>query len=156
MTTAKDALSSMGIDLSEAIEADRKLTKKPKRDNRICCCGHAVARHRTDEYSGITECKPSRMYCPCDTPRAVLEVEDTRVFLRQTWGPKTQHALIRGMVALAEADKEAKWINDPQLCDKCQSAETVYPIPLTANNRIAEEASSKNALLCDSCIEELR
>jgi hypothetical protein len=156
MTSAKDALSSMGIDLSEAIEADKKLTKKPKRDNRICVCGHAVARHKTDEFSGITECKPSRMYCPCDTPRAVLEAEDIRVFLRQTWGPKAQHALIRGLVALAEADKEAKWIDDPLLCDKCQTKASVYPVPLTSSNKIAEEATSRNALLCDNCIEELR
>ena len=156
MTSAKDALSSIGIDLSEATKVDKKLTKKPSRDNRICVCGHAMARHKEDEYSGLTECKPSRMYCPCQTPRAVLEVEDIRVFLRQTWGPKAEHALVRGMVALAEADKEAKWIDDPLVCDKCQKKGSVFPVPLTKNNKVAQEATAKNALLCDECIEELR
>ncbi|MGA1717683.1 MAG: hypothetical protein ACO38Q_02630 [Aquiluna sp.] len=155
MTSARDALESLGINVEEAIETDRRLMKKGPRDNRICVCGHAVARHKTDEFSGITECKPSRMYCPCDSPRAVLEAEDTRMFLRQTNGPKSEHALVRGMVALVVAEKEAKWLDDPLLCDKCQKRGNISPVALTKNNKIAYEPSSKNALLCDSCIEEL-
>lgn len=155
MTTARDALESLGIDVEEAIETDRRLMKKGPRDNRICVCGHAVARHKTDEFSGITECRPSRMYCPCETPRAVLEAEDTRMFLRQTNGPKSEHALVRGMVALVVAEKEAKWLDDPLLCDKCGNRGNISPVPLTKNNRIAYEPSARNALLCETCIEEL-
>ena len=156
MSNAKDALAALGINPDEAIEMDKKLTKKSVRDNRICICGHAIGRHKVDEYSALTECKPSRMYCPCQTERPVLQAEDTRMFLRQTTGPMSEHALIRGMAALVVADKEAKWIEDPK-CDRCESNEgAVGPVPLTKNNKVAYEPSARNVFLCAKCLEEVR
>ena len=156
MTSANDALAAMGIDPTEAIAIEQSKTKKVARDNRVCICGHAVARHKTDPYSGLMECNPSRMHCPCQTIRPVLEVEDTRLFLRGTSGPKNEHALVRGMTALAMSGKDAKWIEQPK-CDRCDTGEgPIVPVPITKTNRVAYEATPLNAMLCNNCLEEIR
>lgn len=156
MTSAKDALAALGIDPEEAIAVDKEKTKKATRDDRICICGHAVSRHKVDPYSGIIECIPSRMRCPCQTPRPVLIAEDTRLFLRGTTGPKSEHALVRGMAALAMAEKECSWIDEPK-CDKCGTAEgPIFPVALTKNLKVAYEMTPINQLLCNACLEEVR
>lgn len=156
MTSAKDALAALGIDPEEAIAVDQEKTKKSSRDDRICICGHAMSRHKADPYSGLVECIPSRMRCPCQNARPVLIAEDTRLFLRGTSGPKALHALIRGMAALAVADKECSWIETPK-CDKCGTEEgPISPVPLTKNLKVASEATATNMLLCNTCLEEVR
>ena len=156
MTSAKDALAALGIDPTEAIAIEMSRTKKPVRDNRVCICGHAVARHKVDEYSGLMECKPSRLHCPCTNVRPVLEVEDTRLFLRGTSGPKNEHALVRGMTALAMSGKEAKWIEPPK-CDRCDTAQgPIVPVPISKSNKVAYEATPLNAMLCETCLEDIR
>lgn len=153
MTTAKDALAAMGIDFDEAVKADNKLKDRQIRDPRICLCGHAVNKHTVT--NGMVLCTPSRMVCPCKSVRAVIEVEDTRKFLRKTTGPGVEHALVRGIAALADNNKEAKWI-DPIKCDRCATTEgRIIPCPITEGKQVAYKATGRDALLCTACMEEI-
>lgn len=153
MTTAKDALAALGLSLDEAIEADQRLTEKKTRDPRVCLCGHAVNRHTI--VNGIVMCNPSRMSCPCKNCRPVIEVDDTRKFLRKTTGPGYEHALIRGIAALSEIGKSMKWIEPPK-CDRCSTTEgRIVPVPVTAGKTVAYEATGRDALLCDKCLGEI-
>lgn len=153
MTTAKDALAALGLSADEAIEVDEKLKEKTTRDSRICICGHAVNKHL--QTNGIVMCTPSRMVCPCKNVRPVIEVEDTRLFLRKTTGPGFEHALVRGMAALAQAGKEARWLEDPK-CDRCSTTEgRIVPVPITTGKSVAYEATGRDALLCEKCMEEI-
>jgi hypothetical protein len=154
MSTAKDALAAMGISVDEAHEADERLKDRPTRDPRFCLCGHAINKHTTA--AGVITCQPSRMFCPCKNIRAVVEVEDTRLFLRKTTGPGVEHALVRGISALAQVGKEAKWIEPPK-CDRCSTTEgQIIPTPMNLHSKtVAYEATGVDALLCTTCREEL-
>ena len=158
MRPARELLLDMGLDPDEAIRVSEELKsyhRKPRNPD-ICVCGHPMARHTEIEgRPGEWTCQPSRMYCPCDHARAVLRVEDTRMFLRKTKGPKFEHALMLGLTQLITAGKEAEWIDDPRTCDKCGTRCDPFPVPLTRSNSIAYEASSRNALLCQICYEEM-
>lgn len=154
MSDAADILKSMGIDPDEAVERDADLSKRQKKDRRICVCGHAVNRHY-EIMSGRWACKPSRMDCRCENSRPVLEVEDTRMFLRKTNGPGVEHALSRGMAALYHAGKTAEWIDGPE-CDACGSSDgPIIPCPISGAKRIAYQETKDNALLCSDCLEKL-
>lgn len=149
---AKDALAMLGISLEEAREVDQALlerSKKGPRDRRVCICGHAMNKH--SNYVGIVECKPTAMRCPCKKPRPVLEVEDTRLFLRKTEGAGAMHALARGMYASLSAGREVTWIVDLQ-CDKCGSTDKqVTPVPVTQSGYSSDEATGFDVLLCHDC-----
>lgn len=144
-----DALAAMGISMEEAKEADDALRERPAvRDGRICICGHGVGRHSVT--SGVVWCKPARMDCPCKKVRPVLEVDDARPFLRKTAGAGAMHALVRGLSALAESGKKAKWIVDLK-CDKCGEEGSVVPVPVTKNGIVMSEPTGFDALLCPEC-----
>lgn len=154
MSDAADILKAMGIDPDEAVKKDNVLSRRSKKDRRVCVCGHAMNRHY-EIMSGRWACKPSRMDCRCETARAVLEVEDTRVFLRKTNGPGIEHALSRGLAALHFAGKTAEWIDGPT-CDACQkSGKQVIPAPISGAKRVAYQETKDNALLCTDCLEKL-
>jgi hypothetical protein len=156
MKTAEELLRQMGIDPEEAIEVDRSLTTKKRRDRRICICGHGASRHIHD--NGVSACVPSRLTCTCQMLRPVLEVDDTRKFLRKSSGPGTRHALIRGMTALIEDGKFANWI-DELSCDKCEAKTLgIVPVPLSFGGRVAyseDDMSGKHVFLCQDCLEEI-
>ena len=147
-----DALKAMGLSFEEVAAADKKLVAKTKsggRDRRICVCGHAMTKHTV--YSGVVDCKPSALRCPCKKPRPVLEVDDTRVFLRKTEGSGAMHALARGMYSSIHAGKSVKWIIE-LACDRCgEKAENVIPVPVTQSGYGADEATGFDALLCPTC-----
>ncbi len=159
MTDARNALALLGISAEEAVETDEKLTRKPSRDKRICLCGHAVNKHSTD--AGLVICVPSRYNCPCKNIRAVVQAEDTRLFLRKTSGPGAEHALTRGLAASFSADKGVEWIETPK-CDKCGIEATpagdvrISPVAVTEYRTVSNEATGYDALLCDTCLEEIR
>lgn len=154
MNSAGDILKQMGIDPDQALSEDGKLSARPRRDRRICACGHPMNRHY-EIMPGRWACKPSRMDCRCETARAVLEVQDTRVFLRKTNGPGVEHALSRGMAALHYAGKSAEWIEGPS-CDACQKIGVqVIPTPISGAKRVAFQETKDNALLCPTCLEKL-
>jgi hypothetical protein len=154
MTSAKEALAALGITAEEAHEADEKLKDRKPRDPRVCLCGHAINKHTTP--AGVITCQPSRMYCPCKNIRPVIEVEDTRLFLRKTTGPGVEHALVRGISALAQVGKEARWLDEIK-CDRCNTTEgRIMPVPINgASKTVAYEATGLDALLCDKCMEEV-
>lgn len=153
MTSAKDGLAALGLSVDEAVETDAKLKKKVCRDPRICICGHAVNKHTV--VNGIVMCNPSRMNCPCKSVRPVIEVDDTRRFLRKTTGPGYEHALIRGIAALHEIGKGMRWIEPPK-CDRCSATEgRIVPVPITAGKTVAYEATGRDALLCEKCLGEI-
>ena len=147
-----DALKAMGLSFDEVAEADKKLVAKTKtggRDRRVCVCGHAMTKHTV--YSGMVDCKPSALRCPCKKPRAVLEVDDTRVFLRKTEGAGAMHALARGMYSSIHAGKSVKWIIE-LACDRCGSDKNnVVPVPVTQSGYATDEATGYDALLCPDC-----
>jgi hypothetical protein len=158
MENAEDMLASMGIDIElvEMAEAVAR-TRKP-RDQRICACGHAVNRHSMD--SGRVECKPSAYRCECRRIHPVLEVEDTRLFLRKTTGPGPEHALARGLLALSLSNKKAIWL-DGVACEMCGTMDTqgFQATPINQFNgaiTIAYDgATALNGLLCPICREKL-
>lgn len=150
-----DALSALGLDLEEVLEADSDLRTRPsKRDGRICACGHSMTKHKFDKFIGVHTCKPSKMDCPCKNPRPVLEAEDTRPFLRRTQGGGARHALSRGLAALVSSGKSAEWIIDLN-CDGCKEASDVLvPVPVTKDGFASDEATGIDLLLCPTCREK--
>jgi hypothetical protein len=43
------------------------------------------------------------------------------MFLRKSTGPGPEHALTRGIAALAEAGKGCDWLEGAKACDKCEA-----------------------------------
>jgi hypothetical protein len=151
---ARDGLAAMGVNVDELVRTDRALQQRAPRDNRICLCGHGVARHTRNERGDLT-CQPAKMGCPCKVVRAVIEVEDTRFFLRSTQGGGNMHALYRGMSALAVAGKSFKWITELK-CDICKAVDEVLtPVPVTQDGRARSHDTGFHGLLCQSCREEI-
>lgn len=153
MQTPEELLASMGITMAEAEEASDAARVKPggDRDGRICVCGHAVARHTVT--NGAVYCKPTRMECPCKKVRAVIEVDDTRPFLRRTAGSGAMHALSLGLVGLAQKGRGAKWLIELK-CDRCGAEDAnVVPAAVTANGVGVSYPTGYDVLLCPSCRE---
>lgn len=152
MGDARSILADMGLDPDEAIEADQRLKTKPRRDPRICVCGHAVNKHVPE--SGA--CEPTRYKCPCRQMIAVLTVEDTRLFLRKTTGPASEHALTRGIAALAEAGKGCEWIEETHKCFKCGGGDRLRAVPTNQDGTLVKyEHSQYNILVCADCYKEM-
>lgn len=153
-TDASDALRAMGIDPDSAIQMDKALKDRSGlRDKRVCICGHGVTKHT--DVAGAVMCKPSRMECPCKKVRPVLDVDDTRVFLRRTVGGGAMHALSRGLSALVMSGKSATWIVELK-CDRCGNLdEIVNPVPVTQSGHATTYATGYDALLCQPCREEV-
>lgn len=153
MKPAGDALAALGMSLEEVLDMDSVLrTRPPIRDGRICICGHAVSKH-TSLPNGKIMCKPSKMDCPCHEVRAVIDVEDTRPFLRRTQGGGSMHALSRGLAALATSGKGAQWIIDLE-CDNCHEfSESLTPVPVTGDGRVSggSEPTGYDRMLCLDC-----
>ena len=152
MSDARSILAGMGLDPDEAIEADQRLKTKPKRDPRICVCGHAVNKHVPE--SGA--CEPTRYKCPCRQMIPVLTVDDTRLFLRRTTGPGAEHALTRGIAALADNDKGCEWIEETHKCFKCGGSEQLRAVPTNQDGTLVKyEHSQYNILVCSGCYGEM-
>lgn len=150
ISSAEEALRAIGLDPEDTIHTDQIMRKRTrKRDGRICICGHGAGRHQ--ETAGRQTCNPSAMKCPCRSFRPVLEVEDSRVFLRETLGPGKLHALSRGIAASMELNKKVEWIVE-LACDRCKDSEKIVtPIPLTENGYVANYPTAVTALLCHEC-----
>lgn len=149
-----NALEALGMDLDEVLEMDSVLRTRPSvRDGRICICGHGVAKHT--EIGGMVNCKPSKMDCPCKKIRHVLDVEDTRPFLRKTQGGGPMHALSRGLASLLSTGKTADWVVDLK-CDRCgEETGSLVPVPVTKSGVAVTEPTGYDALLCPKCREEV-
>jgi hypothetical protein len=144
-----DPLEAFGISKEEVQKVDEDLISKRPRDGRICICGHGTYRHKI--YAGHNFCEPSRMKCPCKAFRPVLEVEDTRTFLRKTTGAGPLHALMRGLAAMPQDKYQtARWLVDIQ-CDVCGGTDNLSPVPVTENKIAVDYATGFDALLCGIC-----
>jgi hypothetical protein len=151
MTDPRQALEAMGLSMDKVLETDNALKQRSTvRDSRICICGHGISKHDKDTYM----CKPSKMDCPCRTPRPIIDVQDTRVFLRRTQGGGELHALARGMAALGALGKTFEWLVELK-CDRCKAEAMVAPVPVTATGFATTYATPYNALLCRECREEI-
>lgn len=128
-------------------------------DRRICACGHAMSRHRYDKYQNSHKCKPGQYACPCINPRAVIEVPNTRYFMRKSHGSGSKHALAMGYAASKEAIGEeeftesVKWLI-PAECDICHKEAKYYPVRVTPTGTVLldmDEDEGVTAFLCSEC-----
>lgn len=154
-TPAEDILKQMGYDPEETLKKDKESRNKVI-DRKVCICGHGMSRHMEVEGRGFWTCNPSKLYCPCEQPVAVLEVSDTRPFLRTTRGYGIDHALIRGLSSLFEKGGTGGWIGEFPYCAICKTKEgPIHPVAVNMDGtRILEEPGKKNTLLCGSCLAE--
>lgn len=148
-----DMLKMLGTSAEEVETSRRNGEATPTRekpDRRICICGHRVSGHT--ELAGVTFCKPARMECPCKKCRPVLEVEDSRMFIRATTGGGRLHALSQGIYNLMQREKKAKWLIDFK-CDRCgeESDKPLTPVPVTQSGTATTYPTGFDALLCDDC-----
>lgn len=127
-------------------------------DRRICNCGHAMSRHHPDIKKGVY-CKPGQLVCECINPRAVMEVPNTRYFMRKSVGSGTKHALARGYAAAKEAMGEdfverMTWLID-KVCDKCEAeTDKYYPVRTDLNGYALYDADRDmgvTGFLCPDC-----
>jgi hypothetical protein len=151
--TEQNPFSFLDFTSEDVLEAEKVLKRKTRldRDNRICVCGHPVARHET---TFATYCKPSKMECPCKKVRPVLQVGDVRCFLRKTTGSGVFHALGLGLQTAVERGFAVTWLID-QKCDKCGVEGPISPVPVTSAGVPKEEATGYDVLICKKCRLEL-
>lgn len=131
-------------------------------DRRICACGHAMSRHRLNTITGRYACKPGQLSCACINQRPVIEVPNTRYFMRKSMGSGAKHALPRGVAASAEAlgdefTEKKKWLID-EVCDLCGEESKFYPVRVTATGTILDddqEDEGVTAFYCASCRAKL-
>jgi hypothetical protein len=128
-------------------------------DRRICICGHAISRHKYDKFQNKHACKPGQLACPCINPRAVIEVPNTRYFMRKSHGSGSKHALAMGYAASKEAigeeefTEQVKWLV-PAVCDICHKEAKYYPVRVTSTGRVLLETDTDEgvtAFLCAEC-----
>lgn len=154
--SAIDALAQIGMTVEEIKAAQEELEatgSRRDRDNRICACGHRMSAHTVVGGAGF--CRPTKMECPCKTPRPVIEAADTRCFNYKTNGSGGLHALARGMLACVERSKRFKWIV-PLVCDRCkQEAERLIPSAVSQRGQAMTHATGHDALLCEDCRREV-
>ena len=142
-------------EVREAVEQDNERTRGSSRDQRICICGHPVTRHKS--VAGRVRCMPSRMRCLCEELVAVVEVSDTRVFLRRTTGVGPRHALAKGLAMTYEREGRIEWLVDV-VCSRCGATN---PLPaglrkFKGEARVVDEMPQASRLLCASCIRGMR
>lgn len=117
----------------------------------VCICGHAINKHTTvNEY---VTCLTARHYCPCQLIKPVLYANDTRYFMRKTFGPGSKHALSTGLKRLVELGKGAHWLKPPQCWNPdCLKPHTfVYPVAIGKLGNISYEPEKLNVFLCEAC-----
>jgi len=140
--SADQVFDKLGWNLDLANQRDEELILRNKQDTRICICGHAMRRHEiVDGRTDLMSCNPNRYPCACkyDNMRAVISVQDIRVFNRRTEGAGADHALFRGMQACKgepdaspKSPKRAQKIRFLQdfACAVCSTTDgVIIPVP---------------------------
>jgi hypothetical protein len=154
---ASDEERGMTPKMSAARGTWLKRSRKAPADTTVCVCGHPVARH----LPGGT-CAPTRMSCWCREARPVMEVGDTRAFLRKTKGVSA-HALSSGVDALHGKQKSWAWLPGKQACAEC-GEQGVVVFPLVVNTATRElvvdftgfiPREARDELFCWPCVEKL-
>ena len=153
-------LDAMGLTLEEVARAEETVRVRPAlRDGRICLCGHPVSRHIVA--AGIVSCTLGRQTCPCKSVKPVIDVTDTRYFLKKTEGYGPLHALSRGVALLEEKGGSGDWIVTIE-CQNPNCAKTpnsrVIPVPVDGRvtpPRVATSATGYDLLLCTTCTDSM-
>ena len=157
-------MDGFDLDLDEVMQMN-EVYKQDSRsaDKRICACGHSMSRHRLNTITGQHECNPGKLVCACVQQRPVLEVPNTRYFMRKSMGSGSKHALPRGVAAAIEALGEEfsqgmTWLID-QKCDLCQEDSKLYPTRVTREGVMLDDHEEDNgvtAFYCESCRTKLK
>jgi hypothetical protein len=140
----------LGIDESSV---DRFLHDKARydRSKQVCICGHAINKHHPldDKFYCLT----ARHWCPCRTPNPVVVANDTRYFMRKTYGPGSRHALSTGLRRVRQVGKKARWIDQPECWNpKCpKTNHLIFPVALNDLSQPVAVPSKINVLLCETC-----
>ena len=118
----------------------------------VCICGHAMNKHSGFD-EGYGSCVTGRHWCPCSNPRPVLIAQDTRYFMRKSYGPGSKHALSTGMLRLRQLGVGMEWIEKPTCWrPDCHSGNPlIFPIPLNEAMRVVESPGKLNVFLCETC-----
>lgn len=169
MSSARDALLALGLDPDEYAKHEEEVGKRPRRDPRVCICGHPLSRHEFISATGQYMCTPAKVTCSCTFNVPVLTAQDTRLFLRKTTGPGKEHALMRGISASLLAGKDIEWIDKPQCgaCGTSDAAKRIEVAPFNGSNRIVYDQNGgdsayfamqikRNAFICSECSEGMR
>ena len=144
------ALTELGIDGAEVDYFREKISLEPP-DRLVCICGHAVNKHN-EITPGRIICQTAKILCPCDEPRAVVVVQDTRYFMWVTKGIGAGHALAAGLRRLEARGKWSKLLEPPK-CDGCLLTDLkISPVAITQRGKVSMKQQKINVFLCDECL----
>jgi hypothetical protein len=153
-------MDDFDLDYDEVLESKESLLVTVRNDDRrICACGHGMSRHKYDKFQNRHFCKPGAYACPCINQRAVLEVPNTRFFMRKSHGSGKKHALAMGYAASKETygDEEftqkVEWLI-PKQCEICKVEAPYYPVRVTSTGVAlldSEDDQGVTAFLCADC-----
>ncbi len=123
----------------------------------VCICGHAINKHSGYE-DNRGYCLTGRHWCPCSAKQPVLYANDTRYFMRKSYGLGSKHALSTGLKKLNDVGKSAHWISAPSCWNNnCTSANPlIFPVSLSKSNQILNEPGPVNVFLCETCILDMK
>jgi hypothetical protein len=133
---------------------ERKEKEERHKDGRICACGHPVGRHEFVPGLGSYSCSAGKNNCPCKKLRAVIEVDNARIFLRKTTGAGPLHALGHGIIKAVESGQTIRWLIE-QKCDRCEKEAKLTPVAVNARGAVMTEATGLDALVCSDCRTEI-
>lgn len=153
-----ELFSAFDFDEGEVKEINRVYSKDQGiREPRVCICGHTMKGHRANiSAPGETQCRVTKVYCPCIAARPVISVSDTRYFVRNTIGNGARHALMRGIEAAQSNDKkevEIEWLIDLK-CDEdgCGKTEGLTVVNLTVHGIVLPDRPAEfSVFLCKEC-----
>lgn len=144
-------LSPFSSEALAQFKAEREGGRK-KRTRQVCACGHSMNYH-SDDY-GTMMCKPAQIPCNCKHPRAVLEVENLRLFLHSTTGYGAGHALGKGVLSSLDRGSSIKWV-EGSVCQSC-GVEQMELVPVSLNEQAVPLTKSGpiNVAVCWDCFNE--
>ncbi len=147
---------SLGIS-QESVEKFLGDRDRYDQSKQVCICGHAINKHSKYE-EGYGMCITGRHYCPCKQKNPVLYSNDTRYFMRKTYGPGSKHALSAGLLRLRQVKKKAYWLEEPACWNpNCESGNPlIFPVALDKSSRVINEPGPINVLLCETCILNMK
>lgn len=145
-------LSPFSSEALTRFEAEREGGRK-KRVREVCACGHSMNYH--SEMNGILMCKPAQIPCNCKHPRAVLEVENLRLFLHSTTGYGAEHALGKGILSSRSREASILWVGGEAVCQSCGEVHSEL-IPVALNDQAVPLTKSGpiNVVVCQGCFVE--
>lgn len=148
--------------VSEAI----KEPSVPRKDPRVCLCGHPARAHSTEGITdlargfasrGFNHCRFARMKCPCAGFVEIGTSSDVRVFTFKTAGPDKDHALLKGIKKAQDAGAEFEWTDlSKTACLKCGATSGArHIVALDSTGHVSPVPEAHNLFLCDVHFAEM-